>query len=187
MTGTQRDKPKLTKISLQNTLVLRVLRAVSLVLVIAPVAVIAIALLTRVFGDTATTFTTRGVVYTPGRSSVGSSGMIVWVFSFVIWIRLRRKREIDAVIGRNRRLRKLRIVRGKKSVRRAAAIVARDFNIPDDVTIYAQALSTKNRCPMLIRLSTENQSWVLERSAEGWTYAADTVVGKLGLQRRPPQ
>lgn len=105
-----------------------------------------------------------------GFHSDGAALVGFGVAGLVCGIALRFDRTTRIVLRRADRLNRLRSERARKTVRRAAAQVARDYGIPDDVDIRLDVLRRANGTPVVIRLSTATETWELARTEKGWVY-----------------
>jgi uncharacterized membrane protein len=103
--------------------------------------------------------------YSGGAFLVGT-----WFVSIASFVTLARHRRTRVVLKRWDRLQQRRLERGRKSVRRAAALLAREFDIPDDVQVYARAIRSYRSCPVEIELRTDTRKWRLRRTASGWIH-----------------
>ena len=103
------------------------------------------------------------------RYSAGTS-VVTWLLICLISLAvLRRDQGFRTVLKRWKRVRLLRSDRGRRTVRRAAFILAERHGIPADVQIYARTIARHRSCPVEIELSTDCESWRFYRTASGWS------------------
>ena len=153
---------RLTQASIRQALPLRVVEVVSIVGVFAVPVLVTIATLIRGAGP-------------PGPTPAASAGASAraWIIGWICValpnaFLYRKSRERKVVVKRWQRLRTLRSRRSRRTVRRAAAQIALQYDIADDVKIYARTLVKRHSCPVEIELSTDNHSWRLRREGPSW-------------------